>query len=122
VKKNSVDELYNSILSQHGNRVRFIENYFKEQALKDDEIKVEKIKISLLDPFSWTLIEVPARGKKCKHGQSFDLRKFIGFISVQKNKAWKCPVCSKSCREFVIDEQQLEVLQSFHEKKPSSEN
>ena len=57
----------------------------------------------MLDPFSWDLIEVPARGAKCKHGQSFDLRKFITLINAQKNKTWKCPVCSKYCQKFVID-------------------
>jgi len=49
----------------------------------------------LFCPISLARIRTPARGKKCRHLQCFDLETYL--ISNQKmsviNKRWRCPVC-----------------------------
>merc|ERR1719440_599429 len=46
-------------------------------------------------PISLSRIKTPARGKKCRHLQCFDLEAYL--VSNQKmaaiNKRWRCPIC-----------------------------
>jgi len=69
----------------------------------------------LNDPFSWDIINTPVRGHKCLHGQCFDLKTFISFMSTARNRTWKCPVCNKDARKFMIDSQQLELIKRVQE-------
>ena len=39
-------------------------------------------------------------------------------MNVQKNRTWKCPICSRSCQKFKIDNQQYEILRIFKERYP----
>lgn len=59
------------------------------------------------------MIDIPARGRKCIHGQCFDLKTFLSFMNVQKVRQWKCPVCNRECRHFLIDTQQLQAIKEF---------
>jgi hypothetical protein len=34
-------------------------------------------------------------------------------MAVGKNRAWKCPVCSKDARKIMIDNQQTELLKKI---------
>jgi hypothetical protein len=60
-----------------------------------------------MDPYTWNIIDIPARGTKCVHGQCFDLKTFLSFMNVQRVRQWKCPVCNKDCRSLEVDIQQL---------------
>ena len=53
---------------------------------------------------------MPVRGNKCQHGQCFDLRTFISFMMAARNRSWKCPVCNKDARKFMVDRQQLDII------------
>ena len=117
-KRKTVDELYDEIMADPNNKVNFISNYFS-LPIDEDEVAIEQIKVNLLDPFTWNLIDTPARGIKCNHGQCFDLKTFLGFMNVQKNRNWKCPTCSKECRRFYIDSQQMEVIKQFRKENQS---
>lgn len=75
-----------------------------------------------MDPFTWNLIDIPARGRKCIHGQCFDLKTFLSFMNVQKVRQWKCPVCNKECRNFHVDTQQAEVIREFKKRESEGGN
>ena len=80
-----------------------------------NEIEIDKITISLFDPFTWDLIKTPVRGSKCQHGQCFDLKTFISFMSTARNRTWKCPICGKDARKFMVDSQQMELIKRVQE-------
>ena len=71
--------------------------------------------MSLFDPYTWDLINTPARGNRCKHGQCFDLKTFIAFMFTARNRNWKCPICSKDARKFMVDEEQKAVIRRVQE-------
>jgi len=79
-------------------------------------VEIDKIAISLLDPYTWDVIKTPVRGQKCQHGQCFDLKTFISFMSTARNRTWKCPVCLKDAKRFMIDVRQQELIKTGHEK------
>jgi hypothetical protein len=72
----------------------------------ENEVEIDKITIRLIDPFSWDLIKTPVRGSKCIHAQCFDLKTFISLMYSAKNRTWRCPLCSKDSRKFIIDHYQ----------------
>jgi len=81
----------------------------------EKDVEIDKISISLRDPFTWDLIKTPVRGNKCMHGQCFDLKTFISFMSTARNRTWKCPVCNKDARKFTIDSDQLALIKKVEE-------
>ena len=76
----------------------------------ENDIEIDKIQINLYDPYTWDLIKTPVRGHKCNHVQCFDLKVFISFMMATRNRTWKCPLCGKDARKFMIDNQQLELI------------
>ena len=80
----------------------------------ENDIEIDKIIVSLFDPFTWDLIKTPVRGHKCHHGQCFDLKIFISFMMTTRNRTWKCPVCGKDARKFMIDSQQCELIKQVN--------
>jgi hypothetical protein len=81
----------------------------------ENEIEIDKIAVTLHDPFTWDLIKTPVRGQKCLHGQCYDLKTFICFMASARNRTWKCPVCTKDSRKFMIDKEQLELIKRVSE-------
>jgi len=75
-----------------------------------NEVEIDKITIRLIDPFSWDIIKTPVRGDKCTHAQCFDLKTFISLMSSAKNRTWKCPLCSKDSRKFMLDYEQQDLI------------
>ncbi|CAF0814555.1 unnamed protein product [Brachionus calyciflorus] len=55
------------------------------------EIETDFIKISMICPLAKVRIQIPARGKMCKHVQCFDLESFI--LLNEKSDKWTCPIC-----------------------------
>ena len=79
----------------------------------DVEVLQPDITIDLTDPFTATIFNVPARGKKCQHNQCFDLETFLSTRS-SKGKGnnepcspddFKCPICKGDVRPgyLIID-------------------
>ena len=79
---------------------------------KEDEVEIDKITIRLTDPFSWDFIKTPVRGHKCNHAQCFDLKTFISLMFSAKNRTWKCPLCTKDARKFMLDNEQMDLIKS----------
>jgi hypothetical protein len=44
-------------------------------------------------PISMTLMDIPVRGKNCRHLQCFELKNFIESNSFPSGRRWKCPCC-----------------------------
>lgn len=80
----------------------FMENLLT--ASKDQELALEKEVCSLYDPFTHCLIDIPVRGPQCIHGQCFDLKTFLALMYATKSRTWKCPVCRKEAKRFILDE------------------
>jgi hypothetical protein len=114
VERLTVDELYQKIINEE--KVQESPDYIQRlMRTTYNEIEIDKIIINLYDPFTWDVIKTPVRGYKCVHGQCFDLRTFISFMSTARNRTWKCPVCSKDTRKFMIDSQQQDLIKRVHE-------
>lgn len=83
----------------------------------DDVICLEpNHKMELTCPITMYRIELPARGKKCKHLQCFDLS---GYLQVMQNTStfnarWKCPECQLILKpmDLVIDGYVLDILEA----------
>jgi len=83
----------------------------------NDEVSCSsRRRLSLVCPISHMRIEVPARGKACRHVQCFDLSAYL--ISNQKMsvlaKRWQCAVCNCTVKpsDLVVDRFNVEVLKS----------
>lgn len=100
-KKKTPDELCEEIKKDPHNKVSFASSEFSKIVNEEDEgLEIQEIKVSMLDPFTWNIIDMPVRGNKCTHAQCFDLKTFLSFMYVQKARSWKCPVCNKYCQNF----------------------
>ena len=42
------------------------------------------------------------------HGQCFDLKTYLHFMYV--TRTWKCPVCGKGAKEFLLDKEILQLI------------
>ena len=94
VEKLNVDELYERIVEEE--KVAEIPNYIQRlMNTSEKEIEINKISVSIFDPYTWDLIHMPVRGNRCQHGQCFDLKTFLSFMLAARNRNWKCPVCNK---------------------------
>ena len=56
-------------------------------------------------------MELPVRGDRWRHSQCFDLRTYLVFMSGLKNRTWRCPVCCRPVRSFVMDHWVFELIQ-----------
>jgi len=83
----------------------------------DNEISLEREIFSVFDPFSGKLINTPVRGLKCRHGQCFDLKTYLTFMAGLPNRNWKCPVCSREAKTFLVDSIQMDLISRFMESQ-----
>ncbi|KAL3107563.1 hypothetical protein niasHT_013212 [Heterodera trifolii] len=58
-----------------------------------EQMEMDALKISLLDPLMRTRIKIPARFAGCKHLQCFDLKNYL--MMLENRQIWKCPICGK---------------------------
>jgi len=72
---------------------------------KTDELEVIGETSTHRCPISMKPIEVPVRGRNCKHARCFDLATFMRFVQEQQ-RHWKCPLCPEEVQptELVISE------------------
>ncbi|KAK1442892.1 zinc finger miz domain-containing protein [Babesia gibsoni] len=83
----------------------------------DDVICMEETnEIELNCPITLDRMELPARGRKCRHLQCFDLK---GYLHVMQNTAvfntrWKCPECELILKpiDLVIDGYVLNIIKN----------
>lgn len=114
VEKLTIDELFLKIINEE--RVPETPDYLNQlMKTNENEVEIDKITVSLKDPYTWERIRTPARGHRCHHGQCFDLHTFIAFMFSARNRSWKCPVCNKDARKFMIDSQQQEIIKRVTE-------
>lgn len=59
----------------------------------DDGIEATCTMMSIRCPLGLCVIDLPARGRNCKHLQCFDLKTFLVFNRKARSKAWRCTVC-----------------------------
>lgn len=59
----------------------------------DDGIEATCTMLSIRCPLGLCVIDLPARGRYCKHLQCFDLKTFLLFNRKARSKAWRCTVC-----------------------------
>ncbi|KAJ5601926.1 hypothetical protein N7510_011460 [Penicillium lagena] len=92
----------------------------------DEEITVitDSLTVSLIDPFSARIVDVPARSRQCDHLDCFDLETFLSTRksasdSLPMNDNWFCPICKADARPQVlfIDGFFAEVLQEITRQK-----
>ncbi|KAI6238222.1 hypothetical protein M3Y99_00721500 [Aphelenchoides fujianensis] len=77
---------------------------------EEDDIAMDKLRVSLICPLSRTKMTFPSRSKNCTHLQCFDLYNFLQMM--EKRPTWKCPVCAQSClySSLVVDNYFKEII------------
>ncbi|CAD8048536.1 unnamed protein product [Paramecium sonneborni] len=104
----SLDQVINSIVNQS------MLSQIKIDAYKN-EIKVDKIKVSLICQYSFDLIKIPARGEFCQHQQCFSLNNYLDMMMHAEHMKWICPICKKNCISLRIDHYQWEILRKLQQ-------
>ncbi|EGT39639.1 CBN-GEI-17 protein [Caenorhabditis brenneri] len=76
----------------------------------EDDIAMDQLKISLLDPLSKMRMKTPVRCQDCTHLQCFDLMSYL--MMNEKKPTWQCPVCSANCpyNRLIVDNYFLDML------------
>ncbi|KAL9620322.1 MAG: hypothetical protein Q9160_005121 [Pyrenula sp. 1 TL-2023] len=79
----------------------------------DEELVIidPDLSVDVVDPFSATMFNIPARGIRCLHRECFDLDNFLQTRKSSRTGApsaadeWKCPICGTDTRpsQLVID-------------------
>jgi hypothetical protein len=76
----------------------------------DDEILmvVSDLSVSLADPFTARVFDIPVRGSSCLHRECFDLNPFLETRKAKRIgqpmdiDVWKCPLCGGDARPYVL--------------------
>ncbi|TPP65432.1 putative sumo ligase [Fasciola gigantica] len=78
----------------------------------DDLVMPNTLPVQLLCPLSKCRIEVPVRGRDCRHIQCYDATTYL--IINERKPSWNCPVCDRKVyyEDLIIDGLFLEVLNS----------
>lgn len=71
------------------------------------------IKISLKCLYSCTKIEIPIRGRFCKHFTCLDLKNTI--LMNCKIKKWTCPICNEHITTMLVDPILLDIITTIPE-------
>lgn len=89
-------------------------------------VQGDSLCISLMDPFSASMVELPVRGMRCKHVECFDLEIWLQTRRGKPSQSltepaladgWKCPICGEDAgpRSLRSDEFLMEVRKSLVE-------
>ncbi|TVY41126.1 Zinc finger MIZ domain-containing protein [Lachnellula occidentalis] len=76
----------------------------------DFAIVASDLTLSLADPFTARIFDIPVRGTKCLHRECFDLETFLLTRHSKPKRpqqpcmvdVWKCPLCSKDARPYSL--------------------
>lgn len=114
VKRLSVDEFYKKIIDNlEVSDENYINELMKTEEGDDVNIIIDRVDCSLYDPYTWKIINLPVRGKFCRHAQCFDLKTHLTFMEIVKNRNWRCPICQRDARNFVMDRQILHLIKKI---------
>ncbi|KAL4973370.1 hypothetical protein BDW66DRAFT_153902 [Aspergillus desertorum] len=79
-----------------------------------DELSIvsDDLKVTLVDPYTARIFNVPVRGRQCDHTECFDLETFLRTRLVKSGDQsaieanWKCPICGRDARpqNLIVDE------------------
>ena len=106
-----------------------VANRLQPSELDDLIVQNQTISVSLADPFSSTLFEVPVRTLDCKHLECFDLETWLSTRPSKDTRrrsgelcmvdVWKCPICSADARpqKLHIDDFMVHVRQTLLQKQ-----
>ena len=86
----------------------FIEKSFTELS------ECYEIKISLLDPLTYTRISFPVRGDSCTHANVFCYRNYLMNLEQSEQRRTKCPFCNKIILAFKFDFLVLKAIEEFY--------
>lgn len=112
VKQITPDEIFSRVIDDYSKRQRVAPydwNFY--------EIVPDRLSVSVLDPYTYELMDCPARGANCKHLQCFDLITFLTMTYETDFRQWKCPFCGNDSRELLIDKYQLFLLKDLKPKE-----
>eukprot|EP00388_Colpodella_angusta_P012039 GDKJ01030595.1.p1 GENE.GDKJ01030595.1~~GDKJ01030595.1.p1 ORF type:complete len:529 (+),score=95.53 GDKJ01030595.1:17-1603(+) len=82
----------------------------------DDDVECLDVsqRVKLTCPYTCMRIEVPGRGRHCRHLQCFDLEGFLSLTATSQsiNRRWQCPCCQLRLwpEDIVVDELFLSIL------------
>ncbi|KAF8562378.1 hypothetical protein P879_08232 [Paragonimus westermani] len=88
------------------------DNQTEDSDNDNDLVMPNTLPVQLLCPLSKCRIEVPVRGRACRHVQCYDATTYL--IINERKPSWNCPVCDKKTyyEDLLIDGFFLDVLNS----------
>lgn len=122
IRKLTTKNLVSSIKEQSGKNEdeckKFLQEYFsKELTNHTNDIYLDQMKINLLDPIDFQMIQTPVRGRFCRHYSCFSLETFVTIIKDSNPRKWRCPICKKPCYDFQVDRYLLNILNEAKKDK-----
>ncbi|VDO86301.1 unnamed protein product, partial [Schistosoma mattheei] len=86
----------------------------------DDLVMPNTLPVQLLCPLSKCRIEVPVRGRNCRHVQCYDATTYL--IINERKPTWNCPVCDGKAvyEDLIVDGLKPEITTTKEFERPSS--
>lgn len=81
----------------------------RSKFLSESDVKLTSVRITLSCPYTLKLINIPTRGKDCRHLDCFDLERFI-IAQKYEHFSWKCPICKGPAYSIFVDKFFEEIL------------
>ncbi len=115
------------------NNFKLIEQNYKSSIVEIESLEASeqvifdshKLVVNLLDPISFTQMDLPGRGVNCKHKDNFDVSRFILLnFSCEYGSKWKCPICAKPTfkDDLLIDLVCQNILNDLRKQHPTIYN
>ncbi|VDP54148.1 unnamed protein product [Schistosoma margrebowiei] len=92
-----------SFLFQLLNTVQSLARNENDDDDDDDLVMPNTLPVQLLCPLSKCRIEVPVRGRNCRHVQCYDATTYL--IINERKPTWNCPVCDGKAvyEDLIVD-------------------
>jgi hypothetical protein len=114
VEKVDVEVLMTSVIAESRTALPIV-SPLEQESNRHEDLQIDHLAVSCLDPYSRELIETPVRGRHCLHFNCFDLQTFLTFQYHSRERSWRCPLCAIDARNLVIDKFQLRVIEEIRD-------
>lgn len=121
VQKLSTQELSDKIINNSFIDLDTSKSFIRDRFFSKNDIQISEVKADLICKITYTLINLPVRGKYCRHINCFSLNYFL--LSMEHNaiRKWSCPLCKKRCSKLVYDTYFEQIIQAAKNYKQELE-
>uniref|UniRef100_A0A0K0FM28 SP-RING-type domain-containing protein n=1 Tax=Strongyloides venezuelensis TaxID=75913 RepID=A0A0K0FM28_STRVS len=104
------DEVIDEILKRPKRSIKQFKKELKKYLVYNDDLKIEKVRVTLRSSVLIGPIGIPFRGRNCTHLIPDDLKSYIKINRIKED--WMCKICNTSCTpdEIIIDQFYVDLL------------